>query len=299
VAQPGVLAQTGVALAHGPVFAGPLMARCPFVVTIHDLSFLRFPALFPPVQRFYLSLITRASARRARRVIAVSQHAADETARLLGVDRGRIDVVYHGVDPRFRPRPAAEVASFRARKELPERFLLFLGTLEPRKNLVRLVDAFARLRLPDVRLVLAGGRGWYCEEVFDRIRELHLQERVVIPGYVADEELPMWYNAATAFAYPSLYEGFGMPVTEAQACGTPVMTSECSSLPEAAGDGALLVDPRDVDAMAEGLRRLVTDEILRDELRDRGLAHAARLTWRRTAADTVAVYRRALEAREA
>jgi len=295
VAQPWTLCRVGADLAHGPVFVGPLAASIPFVVTIHDLSFRRFPHLFRPANRLYLSSITRASARRARRVIAVSAHAAEETVRLLGVEREKVDVVYHGVAPRFRPLPPEKVEAFRARRRLPERFILFLGTLEPRKNLVRLVEAFARLREPDLRLVLAGGRGWYYEEVFACVERLGLRERVVFPGYVPGEELPLWYNAAAVFAFPSLYEGFGMPVVEAQACGTPVLTSDRSALPEAAGDGALLVDPYDAEGIAEGLHRLLTDGDLREALRRRGLAHAARFTWQKTAAETVSVYRRALD----
>jgi len=292
--QPFVLRRLGADLAHGPVFVAPLAAPCPVVVTVHDLSFVRFPRLFRPANRLYLGALTRLSARRARRVIAVSAHAADETAHLLGVPRARIDVVYHGVDPQFRPLPAETVQRFRAAAGLPERFVLFLGTLEPRKNLVRLVEAFARLRDPALKLVIAGGRGWYDEEVHARVEALELNDRVVFPGYVPAEDLPLWYNAAAVFAFPSLYEGFGMPVLEAEACGTPVLTSNCSALPEAAGDGALLVDPLQVEAIAAGLERLFHDETLRGELRQRGLAHAARFTWQQTAAETVAVYRRAL-----
>ncbi len=292
--QPFVLRRLGADLAHGPVFVAPLAAPCPVVVTVHDLSFVRFPRLFRPANRLYLGALTRLSARRARRVIAVSAHAADETAHLLGVPRARIDVVYHGVDPQFRPLPAETVQRFRAAAGLPERFVLFLGTLEPRKNLVRLVEAFARLRDPALKLVIAGGRGWYDEEVHARVEALELNDRVVFPGYVPAEDLPLWYNAAAVFAFPSLYEGFGMPVLEAEACGTPVLTSNCSALPEAAGNGALLVDPLQVEAIAAGLERLFHDETLRGELRQRGLAHAARFTWQQTAAETVAVYRRAL-----
>jgi glycosyltransferase involved in cell wall biosynthesis len=294
VVQPGALRRAGVDLAHGPAFVGPLGASCPFVVTIHDLSFLRFPRLFHAQNRLYLTVLTRASVRRARRVIAVSAHAAEETTRLLGVEAERVDVVYHGVDPEFRPLPAEEVAAFRALKRLPEKFVLFVGTLEPRKNLARLVEAFGRLQDAGLKLVLGGGRGWNYEEVQARVERLGLRDRVIFPGYVPAEELPLWYNAATIFAYPSLYEGFGMPVTEAQACGTPVLTSNCSSLPEAAGDAALHVAPRDVGAMSEGLHRLLTDAALCDDLRRRGLAHAARFTWRKTAATTAAVYRRTL-----
>ncbi len=292
--QPWVLRQIDADLVHGPVFVGPLIAPCPVVITIHDLSFIRFPHLFRPANRLYLSVMTRLSARRARRLIAVSEHAASEAARLLGISRRKIDVVYHGVDPTFRPLPADEVAAFRQRHQLPEQFVLFVGTLEPRKNLIRLTEAFARLDRGDTKLVLAGGKGWLCEDLFAKVEALGLSDAVVFTGYVPSEELPLWYNAASAFTYPSLYEGFGMPVTEAQACGTPVLTSKTSSLPEAAGDGALLVDPRDVDALSDGLTRILDDASLRETLSRQGLAHARTFDWSRTASHTVQVYRRAL-----
>ncbi len=292
--QPWVLRRIGADLVHGPVFVGPLLAPCPVVVTVHDLSFIRFPALFRPANRLYLTVLTHLSARRARRLIAVSAHAAVEATRLLGVPPERVDVVYHGVHPAFRPLPADEVAAFRQRRALPERFVLFVGTLEPRKNLVRLVEAFARIRDGRIGLVLAGGKGWLYDDLFARVEALGLGKKVVFPGYVMNDELPFWYNAAIILAYPSLYEGFGLPVLEAQACGTPVLTSNVSSLPEAAGDAALMVDPHDVEALAAGLGRLLTDEPLRHELQERGLTHAREFTWPRTARETARVYRRAL-----
>ena len=294
VVQPWTLHQIGAHLVHGPVFVGPLFSPCPSVVTIHDLSFIRFPALFRPANRLYLTVLTRLAARRARRLIAVSAHTAEEATRLLGVPLARIDVVYHGVDPAFCPLPANEVAAFRQRRGLPERFVFFVGTLEPRKNLVRLVEAFARIRAGRVGLVLAGGKGWLYDELFASVEALGLHEEVIFPGYVVDDELPLWYNAATVLAYPSVYEGFGLPVLEAQACGTPVLTSNVSSLPEAAGDGALTVDPYDVEALAAGLHRLLADEPLRLQLRERGLAHARQFSWPRTAQETARVYRRAM-----
>ncbi|RME31003.1 MAG: glycosyltransferase family 1 protein, partial [Thermoflexia bacterium] len=290
-----LLRRVGADLVHGPVYVVPLATSLPAVVTVHDLSFLRFPHFFRPANRLYLSLFTRLSVRRARRVLAVSFHTAKETERLLGIRGAKLRVVYHGVDPVFRPLPPEEVAAFRIRQELPEQFVLYVGTLEPRKNLVRLVQALARFPETDRPfLVLAGARGWCDEEIFATVERLNLGDRVLFPGYVPNEELPLWYNAARVFAYPSLYEGFGMPVLEALACGTPVLTSETSSLPEAAGDGALLVDPNDVGAIADGLHRLLTDQVLRETLRERGLAHAARFSWARTALETVALYREAL-----
>ncbi len=292
--QPQVLRRIGADLVHAPVFVGPLAAPCPVVITIHDLSFIRFPDLFRRGNRLYLTVMTRLSTRRARRLIAVSDHTASETARLLGVPRERIDVVYHGVDPSFRPLSADEVSSFRRRHRLPERFVLFVGTLEPRKNLARLIEAFARIYDGEVKLVLVGGRGWLYDDLFSTVQRLDIEDGVRFAGYVRSEELPLWYNAATVFAYPSLYEGFGMPVTEAQACGTPVLTSNCSSLPEAAGHGALLVDPYDVESIAAGLKQLLEDAALRETQRERGLAHARTFDWSRTAEETAQVYLRAL-----
>jgi len=292
--QPRVLRRIGADLVHGPAFVGPVFAPCPVVVTIHDLSFIRFPNLFRPANRLYLTMLTRLSARRAQRLIAVSAHAAAETTRLLDVPPERVDVVYHGVDAAFRPLPSGKVAAFRQRRGLPDRFVLFVGTLEPRKNLVRLVEAFARIRDGQVGLVLVGGKGWLYDELFARVEDLGLGDEVIFPGYVTGDELPFWYNGATVLAYPSLYEGFGFPVLEAQACGTPVLTSNVSSLPEAAGDAALMVDPEDVEALAMELNRLLTDEPLRHELRERGLTHAKKFSWQHAAQETARVYRRAL-----
>jgi glycosyltransferase involved in cell wall biosynthesis len=281
-------------LVHGPVFVGPLIAPCPVVTTIHDLSFIRFPHLFRPVNRLYLTVMTRLSARRARRLIAVSEHAGSETVHLLGVSREKIDVVYHGVDPAFRPLPTKTVEAFRERRDLPERYVLFVGTLEPRKNLEQLIEAFSRVHDGRTQLVLAGGTGWLYDDLHRKVEELNLGDAVLFPGYVRSKELPLWYNAATALAYPSLYEGFGMPVTEAQACGTAVLTSNTSSLLEAAGEAALLVDPHSVDEIAAGLNRVLGDRALRQSLKERGLAHARRFSWSRTAQQTIQVYRRAL-----
>jgi glycosyltransferase involved in cell wall biosynthesis len=292
--QPWVLRRMEADLVHGPVFIAPVFTPCPSVITIHDLSFMRFPNLFHPVNRLYLTVLTRLSAQRARRIIAVSAHAAAESVQLLDVPPERIDVIYHGVDPVFRPLPTDTIASFRQRRGLPERFLLFVGTLEPRKNLVRLVEAFAHIQDDQVGLVLAGGKGWLYDELFARVETLGLEGKVIFPGYVMSEELPLWYNAATALAYPSVYEGFGLPVLEAQACGAPVLTSNVSSLPEAAGDAALMVDPYDVEALATGINQILTDESLRLELRAHGLAHAQEFTWSRTALETAHVYKRAL-----
>jgi glycosyltransferase involved in cell wall biosynthesis len=292
--QPRVLRETGVNLLHGPAFVGPLFSRCPFVVTVHDLSFVLFPRGFRLGNRSYLRLFTRLSLQKARRVIAVSGSTRDDLVRLYGLPPERIDVVYNGVDSAFRPLPPAQVADFRARHGLPERFMLFVGTLEPRKNVAGLVEAYACLPRTRPPLMLVGGKGWLYDEVFRQIQERGLAGEIHFVGYVPAEELPSWYNAADLFVYPSFYEGFGLPVLEAMACGTPVITSRASSLPEVVGQAALLVDPGDVDALTGALERLLDDGALCEQMRDAGLKQAQRFSWPETARCTVQAYRRAL-----
>jgi glycosyltransferase involved in cell wall biosynthesis len=295
--QPWALHRSGVQLLHAMAFVSPLLELVPTVVTVHDLSFLRFPDRFRPAKRLYLSTLTRISCRRARRIIAVSHATAAETERLLDVPAERIDVVPHGVEhTRFRPLPDSKVETARHEIGMPERFVLFLGTLEPRKNLCTLIEAFARIGAArqGIKLVIAGGKGWYYQEVFDHVERVRLEEAVLFPGFVPDDELPLWYNAATVFAYPSLYEGFGMPLLEAMACGTPVIGADTSCMPEVIGDAGVLVSPDDIDGLAVSLERLLVDAELRADLGQRGQARAASYTWEAAAKATVASYRRAL-----
>jgi glycosyltransferase involved in cell wall biosynthesis len=172
--------------------------------------------------------------------------------------------------------------------------ILFVGTIEPRKNVARLVEAYSRLRDGQVKLVIGGARGWLYEEVFARVEELELTGDVLFPGYIPPDELPLWYNAAELFVYPSLYEGFGLPPLEAMACGTPVITSNVSSLPEVVGEAGLTVDPMDSMGLAEAMNQVLADEALRQSMRERGLSRASRFSWAKAARETVGVYRRAL-----
>lgn len=285
-------------LLHGLAYATPLAAPCPTVVTVHDLSFVRYPQTLRVMNRLYLRAVTRLSVGKAARVIAVSAYTRDELARAWAIPRAKVTVVPNGLDRAFHPADAKAVAEFRRRRGLPERFILSVGTLEPRKNQTRLVQAYAAMHRRDVKLVLVGGKGWDYREVFAQVERLGLARDVVFAGFVPAEELPWWYRAAEVFVYPSLYEGFGLPVLEAMASGTPVVTSTASSLPEVAGDAALLVDPYDVEAMAQAISRLLDDEPLRAELVGRGLRRAATYSWARTAAETIAVYQDVLSVRE-
>ncbi len=281
-------------LLHATAFVGPLLGMKPMVVTVYDLSFLRFPQLLSPARRRYLQLLTRHSCHRARRVIAISQSTACDLADLLDVPPERIDIALPGVDvDRFRPLKQAAIDCFRQRKGLPERFWLFIGTLEPRKNLLTLLGAYASLpaRLP---LVIAGGQGWDYAETYATVERLGLSDEVHFPGFLPADELALWYNCAEVFVYPSLYEGFGMPVLEAMACGTPVIVADASSLPEVAGVDGTCLPPMDVDAWADALQHSLLSENWRDQERRRGLQRAGDFSWRATAGRTIRSYACAL-----
>lgn len=286
-----------LALLHSPVNVQPLLLPCKGVVTVMDLSFLVYPSSFRPQQRLYQTLFARLSARRATRLIAISRQTAQDLVQRCGTSASKISVVYPGVDAAFRPLEPPEISAFRRRRSLPERFILFVGTLEPRKNLSMLLHAFyqARASLPSgCKLILAGGKGWLYEPILRTIEELQLESEVILPGYVPDEELPLWYNCADVFVYPSLYEGFGLPALEAMACGCPVMAARTSSLPEVVGNAGLLLSHDQPEVWAQELVRVCSAEALRAELRSVGLAWARRFSWATMARETVQVYREVL-----
>jgi glycosyltransferase involved in cell wall biosynthesis len=294
LAQPWVMRDAGVDLIHGPAFVGPQASKRPYVVTVHDLSFLLYPRGFRALNRTYLRVFTQLSVRRAQRVIAVSESTKRDLVRCYGIPPGKVDVVYNGKDATFQQLPASEVSGFRAEQGLPEQFILFVGTLEPRKNVARLIEAYARLPGTRPPLMLIGGRGWLYDDIFARVEALNLSNEVRFVGYVPAKDLPQWYNAASLFVYPSLYEGFGLPPLEAMACGAPVVTSTASSLPEVVGDAGLLVDPTNTEELAEAMGQVLADAGLREKLRGAGLARAHKFSWRTTAQRTVSTYRQAL-----
>jgi len=285
-------------LVHGLVNVLPLTASCPGVVTVHDLAFVRTPETMRPMKRIYLTALCRASVHRAAHVIAVSHQTAADLQHFFGAAPHRITVVHNGVAARFTPRSAEAQAAFRRRRGLPPRYLLYLGTLEPRKNLEQLVRAFAQWRAVtsaaahDVRLVLAGAKGWHYAEIFRSVEALGLTEQVLFPGFIPGDELPDWYAAATAFVYPSRFEGFGLPVLEAMACGTPVVCSRAPGVSEVAGDAALTFPVHDDAAIVAALEVVVNQTAARQALAARGLAQAARFTWRRSAEATLEIYHR-------
>lgn len=266
------------------------------VFTLHDLAFQACPETHTRLNRTFLRVGMPLFLRAADAIIAVSQWTKSDAVRLYGIPEENITVIAEGVHPRFQPPQSGAVAAVRAKYGLPQRAVLYVGTIEPRKNLNVLLDAFAILRRhpenADLRLVMVGKKGWLYEPFFAHLRELGLDNEVIFPGFVADDDLPALYGAASVFVYPSLFEGFGLPVLEAMACGAPVVCSNASSLPEVAGDAALMVAPHDTAGLAAAMQRVLSDAELRDRLSALGLAQARRFTWEEAARQTAAVYGR-------
>ncbi len=281
-------------LYHALAFVAPLWLTKPCVVTVYDLSFIHYPQMLSAARRLYLRLLTALTCQRARRVIAISHSTARDLSESLGIPASKIDVAAPGYDANvFRPLPDEEVAVFRREKGLPERFWLFIGTLEPRKNLTTLLQAYAALpvRLP---LIIGGGKGWQYEAIFAAAERFEFANEVQFPGFIPAEELPFWYNSAETFVYPSIFEGFGLPVLEAMACGAPVIVSDVSSLPEIAGDVGIRVSPHDTAAWTAALHKALTDGDWRRQAGADGPAAVARYRWEATAQETIKSYRRAL-----
>jgi len=281
---------------HSPDFVLPPVARAVKVLTIHDLSFLRVPECADPRLRWYLGQVVPRSVGRADFLLADSESTRRDLVELLGVPPDRVQVIYGGVDAMFAPVEDAE-ALRRAREKYARGrpFILAVGTLEPRKNYPTLIRAFARARqaarLPHA-LVIVGRKGWVYEPIFAAVDDLGLHDEVIFPGFVPDEELPALYNAADVLVTPSFYEGFGLPALEAMACGTPVIVSDVSSLPEVVGEAGVRIDPRDEAGLAEAIVRVVGDSALRAGLREAGLRRAREFTWDRAARELLGVYAR-------
>jgi len=268
----------------GAVGALPLMdVGSPSVITVHDLAIYRNAGWFPRRQPLSTRWVVPSSLRRADQVIAVSNNTARDAEELFGVLPSRISVIPHGVSPGLRPMTTDELAAARERLQLPERFILFVGTIEPRKNLLTLLDAWAMMRdRPD--LVIVGGWGWNYEPMKERISRLG--DRVHHLDGLEPAHLPAVYNLARVLAHPAWYEGFGMPPLEAMACGTPVVVSDTSSLPEVVGDAGLVVAAGDADAWRKALEKILGDHELAADLRRRGILRAAEFSWSRSAAMT-------------
>ena len=289
---PFAMARDRVDVFHAQFIVPPGL-KCKTVAAIFDITYEHFPEAFPFYQRMWSKTLIRSSARRADHIVTLSEFSKQDIARTYRIDEAKITVTTLGAGKEFYPRDR------NAAKELLERgygikedFVLYLGRLQARKNLVRLVEAYARVQQAGFphKLVLAGKQDFLFEPVQARIRELKLENHVLIPGYVHPEHIPSFYSAADLFVFPSLYEGFGLPVIEAMACGVPVVTSRSSSLEEVAGDAALLVGPLDPDALTKAMQIALSDADLRTRLRSAGLQRSTDYSAERTARTTMSVY---------
>ncbi|MDM8527714.1 glycosyltransferase family 1 protein [Anaerolineales bacterium HSG24] len=292
-------------LFHAPDFVlPPVLPKTRTIVTIHDLSYVRLPDITMPGMSNYLNKWVPYSVKTADHVIAVSEATRQDLIELYQTPSEKITIIYHGVTPEFRPMEDESshdiVCETYNINDKP--FILSVGTIQPRKNYQRLIQSFAQTlsRLPEplsdqLILVIGGGKGWQYETIYNEVTRLGLENRVRFIGFVADEDLPALYNAATIFAYPALYEGFGLPALEAMACGTPVLVANTSALPEVVGQAGRLVDPYNVPALAQSMVELLTDEAQRQQLRQAGLHQAAKFSWAEMATNLIALYGRVLD----
>lgn len=283
-------------LYHAGAFVAPLLLTVPMVVTVYDLTFMRYPERLTTARRLYLRSLTELTCKRARRILAISESTKQDIVDLLGIPPEKVDVTPLGYDREIHKPLAPEIIdSFRREKGLPERFWLYLGTIEPRKNLVTLIEAYAKLpqseRLP---LILAGGKGWLTDPIFEAIERHNLSDSITLPGFIPTDDLALWYNSAECFIFPSVFEGFGLPVLEAMACGTPVITSNVSSLPEVVQDSGMSLPPHEIEIWTDALQKAFHDREWREKSKQRGLEIAQNFTWEKTAQLTVVSYQRAL-----
>lgn len=285
-------------LVHFSYYIHPYWVKAPAICTIYDLIPLRFPQLFSAKQRFLFRLTTKLAAYRSDHLIGTSQATGQDMHRLFQVPLARLSVVPGATAPDFYPRSESERREIRQKHSLPARYLLYLGSNKPHKNLVRLIEAWGHIAAsyPQAILVIAGHWDQRFPESLRQAEKCGISERTRFLGPVAEADLPALYSAALAFLFPSLYEGFGLPVLEAMACGTPVLTSSQGSLGEVAGDAALTIDPYDTAVIAEGVATLIEDAPRREKLIQRGKRRAEQFSWEESARRTLAVYRRVLAA---
>jgi glycosyltransferase involved in cell wall biosynthesis len=294
---PQLVKKSGVNLLHSLHYTRPMKLPCASVVTFHDMTFFLYPELHTRAKRLFFPLAIRASARRADALIAVSESTRQDVIRVLGISPEKIITIQSGVDPAFRPiNDTVAKGKIAEKYDLPERFILYVGLIEPRKNLPMLISAFKRFidSGKDYKLVLVGSYGWMYEKLLKQINNLDLEGMIYFTGYVSQEDLPLVYNLSSLFVYPTIYEGFGLPVLEAMACGVPVITTDVSSLPEIVGEAGMLVPVNDVEALYGAMIAVLGDEDVRRKMINKGMQRAAKFTWEQTAKLTFQVYQQVM-----
>jgi len=300
---PQHLRRSEASLYHSPYYLMPYWPSVPTALTCYDLIPLIYPEYFTARQRLVYRLTHILALRTARVALSISESTKRDLIRFFHCEPGRIVVTPLAADEHFSPQPPEVVTAIKRKYSLPENYVLYVGTNKPHKNLVRLVQAWQAVnlkshppkgtggRLPNVKLVIAGHWDIRYSGARQVAEELGLEDSVIFVGPVDDADLPALYSGAELFAFPSQYEGFGLPVLEAMACGTPVICSNVSSLPEVSGEAAILIDPLDIEAIAKAIEHVLIDAALGRDLRENGLAQAARFSWKQTAQATWAIYR--------
>jgi len=289
---PLYLGRLKIDVLHSPVFVSPLFLSCFSVVTIFDTTLFSFPKQHTIIKRLYFTKFIPHTVKKAARIITISESSKKDIVNILKVKPERVIVTYMGVDHKvFYPTSGAS-QKIERKYGIASPFILYVGKIEPRKNLASLVKAYHRIRshYRSWKLVIAGSKGWGFQEVFATVAKLGLESEVLFTGYVPEEDLPCLYSAAELFVYPSSYEGFGIPLLEAMACGTPVITSNISSLPEVVGDAGILVNPTDIDELAFAIQSVLNSESLQKDMKFKGLKRAKLFTWEETARRTLQVY---------
>jgi glycosyltransferase involved in cell wall biosynthesis len=275
-------------------FNAPVRVGCKIVAEIHDLSFEHVPETFRWHEHPRMKFTTRRTARNADHVITCSDYTREDIIRTYKLPPEKVTAIHLAAAKRFSPVPHDEIARVREKYRLPSEFILAVGSIQPRKNLGRLIEAYRLLnkRKDAPPLVLVGKKAWLYKDSIAAVQRSGYSDKILLPGFVPDEDLPAIYSAATVFVYPSFFEGFGLPPLEAMQCGTPVITGNRTSLPEILGDAGVMVDPYDVNALADAIERLLNESELRSQLSRRGLAQAKRFSWEKTARDTLKVFER-------
>jgi len=295
---PFILKRDGVDVLHSPCYNTPLLSGVPSVVTIHDMSSSIFPRQFVLKHRLIYSTLVPMAARKAARIIAVSTQTKEDIVRIFNVPEERVDVILEAANKEYYRRGGDEVGEIRKKYGIDSKYVLFVGTLQPRKNVVRLIKAYACMNAErdngtEYKLVLAGKKGWFYKEIFETVKRLGIEEKVQFLGHVPGEDLPPLYSGASLFVFPSLYEGFGLPPLEAMSCGAPVIAADNSCFPEILGDAAILVDAESEESMKDGMLKALYDEAFHEKMMQDGFSRAKQFSWEKTAKETIESYRKA------
>jgi glycosyltransferase involved in cell wall biosynthesis len=280
-----VLKNSGLNLLH----YGPRFSRTPYVVTIHDLSYIHFPELFNKDDLYQLKNWSKYSIQKSTHIIAVSKSTKEDVAKHYEIKPEKITVVYEGYDKsRFKPQPQSKVKNVKNKYKIKGKYIIFIGTLQPRKNIEKLIEALSILKNQDLKLVIVGKKGWLYDKILEKSKELNIQSKVIFTGFVPDEKIPDLLGGAEVYVLPSLWEGFGIPVLEAQACNVPVVVSNTSSLPEVVGESGILIDPQNTKAIASGIERAL-DPKTRNTLIKKGSENIKRFSWEKCAKESLIV----------